>query len=106
VRKRETSGESNSCGQNDLINQRLTENQKGGVNSAPGTDQTTFPFTPANQNMNVTPFANQSDLTELPNRFIWSGWNLASFFNSHANSLTWRVGQKLSKAQPKARNLE
>jgi len=106
VRKRETSGESNSCGQNDLINQRLTENHKGGVNSAPGADQTPLSFTPANQNMNVTPFANKADLTEVPNCFIWSGRNLASFFNSHANSLTWRVGQKLSKAQPKARNLE
>ena len=42
------------------------------------TDQTTFPLTPAHHNMNVTPIASESDLTEFPSpirsaRYIESG---------------------------------
>jgi hypothetical protein len=106
VRKWGKSSKSNLRGQNDLISQRLNENHKGSVNSAPGADQTTFPFTPANQNMNVTPFANKANLAELPNRFIWSGRNLASFFSSHDWSLTGQVGQWLSTREQLPTNLE
>ncbi|MDR3459982.1 MAG: hypothetical protein P4N60_21355 [Verrucomicrobiae bacterium] len=85
-----------SSRQHNFMLRRLSKNHEWRIQSTPIPDRGLRFRRAPNQLVLSIRFPDQSNHAEMTNDFVWRGMYLVRLFYSHAGSLAWRVGQRLS----------